>query len=898
MSLVMAELSLTIDTFDVGVRCFSLSSCGSFLVLVNDNAELLVHRLRREKDIYVAYDNIYRDSGVVPKQIVLDHVKMGCQLSWHPSQSLVAIPSSHGSVALLTAVDIQGGSWKETSLVGVPPLSPGDSPLNLVAFSPCGHLLLSADIAGRIIVWDMEMKDPIHAVVSSPSTPFVSLAWGGSGGRSVLAVNETHFCWFVHDQSHDKSPSSSAVSNVATIPTATSTSHLAHTVAPSLTPAPASPIAFTIDDAARGKHSMSVSSPVTLPGRTKDQQPVKVANRKSNTVDGIEHTVVGNMSRGPDVDDDYDRDGARSDSDGILDDVEDGEESETFATQYSASIVQKCIRYFDEITRQVPFQPSSTSRDEKGRMYLVWNAVGSIVSREDGMTNRIEIKFTNIDGNNKPEAFPDNYGFTKASLSYEGAFFATDAEEAESDVVSHRGSTIYYHAFPNQRHLGDANESFTSTLPHGEGAVAVAVGSGWAAVVTSQQYLRIFSSTGLQLLVSHLKGPIISLVGCGEKLAIFYYGSEHNSQIQVEVLTIHSDGSMKQIVETNVPHPKSASIFWVGFENETGTLFMMNSLGVLSAIMLVAGWRWVPVLDSSLKKGADQCFWPIAVKTDRLCYVLLNGESQPAIHPQPVIATKLFRIPICESKEGKDRGEAQNERSRSMLWHSLKSFNFTEQLRILESQRIYHSHLDPETFTAAAADTDKSILVLFQEACKSQKIAVAVDLSRRLVTEKAIWSGITIANYFGRTQLASLLQALLERRANESSLRIRPHEGNEAYDDDEFQNAGTGILNQEVPHDTEKIGESLGLSKKLSSKSIFDTPAAKKSGKENGDETDREAESETKLSKAANPFARSCPLSPPLKRKSIFENVKDLKASPSPKKAVLSVLFIYFTLIC
>ena len=75
---------------------------------------------------------------------------------------------------------------------------------------------------------------------------------------------------------------------------------------------------------------------------------------------------------------------------------------------------------FDTTRPQPAFQPSSTEKDDRGRRYLVWNAIGSIVSREESMNNRIEIKFSNVDGNNKPEQFPDNYGFSKAALSYEG----------------------------------------------------------------------------------------------------------------------------------------------------------------------------------------------------------------------------------------------------------------------------------------------------------------------------------------------------------------------------------------------------------------------------------------------------------------------------------------------
>ena len=97
------DFSLDISTSDAGVRTFSLSSCGNYLALVDDNAELIVHKLHRGASAtasrYNAYDNVFRDSGIVQKQIVLDHVRVGCQLSWHPTQPLVAVPSSQGSIS-------------------------------------------------------------------------------------------------------------------------------------------------------------------------------------------------------------------------------------------------------------------------------------------------------------------------------------------------------------------------------------------------------------------------------------------------------------------------------------------------------------------------------------------------------------------------------------------------------------------------------------------------------------------------------------------------------------------------------------------------------------------------------------------------------------------------------
>jgi hypothetical protein len=359
---------------------------------------------------------------------------------------------------------------------------------------------------------------------------------------------------------------------------------------------------------------------------------------------------------------------------------------------------------------------------------------------------------------------------------------------------------------------------------------------------------------------------------------------------------------------------------------ETSTLFLLSSSGVLCALLFAAAWRWVPVLDNSLKKSIDQVLWPVAVKLDRLCYVLLNGESQPAVHPQPVITTRHFRLPISESKDGKDRGEAINDRARAMLWESLKLSTVLELMRTEESFRTASGCLDATVLGEVGFEADKRILVMLQDACKSGRIASALDLSRRLVTEKAVWSGIAIANHFGRTQLARNLQDLLEQRRDVFSASSRADDRSPANTrkDDRHLDISTGSVTGGSMNDRSKLSSSdsnrenydsnlhgvserdrvsavptngLGLSKKLNARSaVFETPAVSKNAwkesepDDNG--TDHELESAVKPVHASNPFLRSSPLSPPLKRKNVFDTIKDLKTSPSPKKtAVLSVRF-------
>ena len=411
----------------------------------------------------------------------------------------------------------------------------------------------------------------------------------------------------------------------------------------------------------------------------------------------MKKSLVGAAAAADNVDEDEELDflesvedikkAALGDSKDVVKDLSDEEEVEDDAV-YDDDAAEDAVDFLRSVAPvvlkplQSPFQPSSTVHDDKKRRYLAWNNVGIIVSREESMNNRIEIKFANINGPNKQEAFSDLYGFTIAALSYEGAFFASDPEEPETEQQredpNRPGSVVYYKAFVGQKSLQGVNEDFTVTLPREEVALCVAVGEGWAAVATSKGFLRIFSCTGLQLSVTWLKGPVLCMTGARKSLAIVYHVSSvgvDTPELAVEHLELTPGTSQWRLIAgVRVPISPGATLTWLGFAADSDYLVAMDSAGVVSALMKVGGWSWVPVVDvPGVRKSVDHRYWPVAVKQHKLLYVLLNGENKPAVHPQPVVSNVLFAPLIAESREGKDRGANANARARQFVWDGLKA---------------------------------------------------------------------------------------------------------------------------------------------------------------------------------------------------------------------------------
>jgi hypothetical protein len=604
---------------------------------------------------------------------------------------------------------------------------------------------------------------------------------------------------------------------------------------------------------------------------------------------------------------------------------------------------------------QAPFQPSSTKFDEKRRRYLVWNKVGSIVLREETVENRIEIRFNNTGGSNRNESFPDRAGFTMGALSYEGAVFATEPEPVDEPKGANRdpelrketpGSTIYYHAFPGQKQLMGANESFRWTLSDGEAALAVAVGLGWVAVASSRNLLYVFNSAGLPCMTVALRGPVLALSGCDMALGVVYHG--HGMEADLYEITFQTGCKVCKLASA-VPLPlpaqqaqssdvsttaaslvptKSAEqhLEWLGFDVDHHVLTVVDGQGVLWGLINCADWQWVPLLDiHQVRKSIEHTYWPTCVRNGKLVYVLLNGESRPAIYPQPVVATKSLRVPVPVLRDGKDVGDVHKERMHSIVYAGAMTAH--TELALTEASAATaagkQTAVDPavllERVTQLEYEADKAVLTALQDACQRQRTALALSLALQIRAEKTLMAAITIANHFGRTAVAEALDALLEQKQTLAAQLLAAQQGTDMAVSQDFAYSASEYAPEEenLFHDNAHS---------------YDAPASPDRSRQASDRRVNFAESATANNTAnalsgkvgttakapvglfgaakapvvspavsgsaekekvtRNPFQVVSSGATPQKRKSVYDSVQDLKASPSPnKKPALNVRY-------
>lgn len=860
-----------ISTHDLAIKSFAVSPSGQYLAYLDASSNFQIVSMTVGPRAESLLSNIDHSAGQLACARLVTSNTGCCKLSWHPSdQELVAVPGRDGTVYLFKRTN-EDTKWSESILIA-------DGDISEAVFSPSGNYIAACNTEGAIYVWSLDVTTKSYvfekkfcckeAGDTMPDT--LDLCWGieSAGKLSLLVASSSNYVILSKDQ------------------LVRPKTHLAE----------------------EEEVMVQESQPAQLVGEVENRMKrlKKTSNdTDSNADDDLFDGSIENVKK------EFLMSSNGMNPANMLDDEEDevqDEDEEAARVQRFTSDMMLRSQAVAQNRIHPVLQLASTRPDEKQRRYLVWNNVGNITSREESASNRVEIRFANTGGRFKNEVFPDHFGFTMASLSTEGAVFASDpvpgpGNERDGEEVIGAGSTVYYHAFAGSSRLDGCNENFTITLPNGEGAQSVAVGTGWIAVATNRGWLRLFSSTGLQLLVTWLSGPVVALVGSDEHLAIIVNESTVGSEYRLgaQVLHIPSQTSQSKISEfcrVSLPLSEGASLSWAGFSVDGHNLSIIDSKGVVSLLFHVRkAWLWVPVLEiERVKRSPDHKYWPIMIsRGGKLAYVLLNGENKPAVFPLPVVSTRQFSLPVIESqqkvtKEGKDGKAEVTEGPSKFIVDALLSGHIESDLSSDDFDVNTRDVLE-KRLSEQEVDADRTILKLLQDACKLQNTHQALDLAFRLRTDVALNAAIKIANHFGKSVLAQKLEDIVQQREADR-LQAQGYQNADAdpYDDpngdaENYYHSGNDNEEYESPEYEAPGPLPETKAKSLLGKRTVVTPQHQFS-----------ALPEEVSNAPVNPFKKTAFASPG-KRRDALNALNDLKASPSPKKPLLNVsfhIFVYF----
>lgn len=938
MQTLGSATNTSISTADIGTSTFALSDDDAHLCVVDLNGRVTLFKCDGD---FVSYSNEESYGGLVNNKITRN---LKCKISFGRVGGVTtfAVPSKVGVTELIFKGD--DGKWGTISALE------GENAeathfgkdLNLTSFSPNGQFLATSDVEGVVVVWKLvcangkpDSAEALRQFSGPKKEPLVDLLW--TSDNSLLVSSETGF-GVLRDVIPAVTP---AVEEQVELAGKAPEEHIPTPEAEVEHQAGEEMEVATLSDEAAIKPVEEAEKPK---GRRLEKNS-KAANDDSDGDDGLfedtEAPVRAAKPTSKDADSQQETQeevNMESISDiksrVVLDEDEQramrvGTDADIASEWQSGGLdlmdMQERLKGLEDAkkdsfkTIQQPFQPSSTANDGKNRRFLVWNSVGFIRLDEDSMNeqNRIEVNFSDRGGRNKGFSFGDKMGFRIASLSDEGAFFATDIEEVEEDNANYQdagGSKLFYHSFPG--HLNGANESFYADLMDNEKALCVAMGMGWAAVATSKGLLRIFSSTGVQMHLFWLKGPVVTMVGAGSQLAVFYNAGQPvdgTSRINVEMYSLYFDQPDQNrclLSDQSVPISKKGSLVWAGFEREHKTLVVADSEGMVSMLVKPMGWQWMPVYDiHAHRKSPDVAYWPIMVSGHNFTFIMLNGESQPAIWPKPAETTRELRLPVALSGKGKDFKSADDQAHNFLYTQALAGHTEKNKNECYVTGERNHDEVDEEAMEAVQMQADKMVLVMLQTALKAGQNPKAKDLCHKLRTDKGLAAGIALGNKFGRAEVSQLLESIQDiRMEQEKEQHVteqpepEPVYETSAYEEQERRYQESSSTPEGQPqqadvgmeqdgsyytntYDEGGNGDDFGYSNGV----------AEEMGPSNNQENEssqQRSQVTPSTDNAAAPFNPFGKNATPVKRKAEFGLegvVKDMKTSPSPvKKPLLS----------
>jgi len=178
---------------------------------------------------------------------------------------------------------------------------------------------------------------------------------------------------------------------------------------------------------------------------------------------------------------------------------------------------------------------------------------------------------------------------------------------------------------------------------------------------------------------------------------------------------------------------------------------MYESTGKLHGLYSVFGWKWIALCDTSdldSRKKSNGHHWVIGVSGGQLLTALcVNNTKYPSAFPKPVPCATPLAIPVIGSNT--KSGKLEEEWLRTTLLRG--SYDGFEE--------------DNEITTKEQVKLDKICLQLMQVACKSDRLARALDIATRLKLKKSFEIAVALAQRMGHGGLAERISLVMHARA-------------------------------------------------------------------------------------------------------------------------------------
>ncbi|XP_048529636.1 protein ENHANCER OF LHP1 1 [Triticum urartu] len=397
---------------------------------------------------------------------------------------------------------------------------------------------------------------------------------------------------------------------------------------------------------------------------------------------------------------------------------------------------------------QAAFQPGSTPSHPGKRNFLAYNMLGSITTIENEGHSHVEVDFHDTGRGPRVPSMTDYFGFTMAALNESGSVFANPCK-GDNNM-----STLMYRPFSSW-----AGNSEWSMRFEGEEVKSVALGAGWVAAVTSLNFLRIFTEGGLQMHILSVSGPVVTVAGQGDQLAIVTHASDclpsGDQVLDVKVFNI-TEGA--QSMSGRLVLTPSSQLSWFGF-SENGQLSSYDSKGILRVFSGQFGGSWLPVFSSTkARKSEDESHWVVGLDANNIfCILCKSPECYPQVMPKPVLTILELSFPLASSDLG------ANSLENEFMTRKLHLSQIQKKIEEIAALGLDTTAFEDEAFNTEAA-LDRCMLRLISTCCNGDKLVRATELAKLLTLEKSMKGALTLVTRLKLPILQEKFSSLLEER--------------------------------------------------------------------------------------------------------------------------------------
>ncbi|PNP59357.1 hypothetical protein THARTR1_00847 [Trichoderma harzianum] len=431
------------------------------------------------------------------------------------------------------------------------------------------------------------------------------------------------------------------------------------------------------------------------------------------------------------------------------------------------------------------FQPGSTPW-RGNRKYLCLNLIGFVWTVDQDGHHTVTVEFYDHEFQ-RDFHFTDTFLYDKACLNERGTLFSCPPKDDQP-------ATIFYRPHETWTQRSD----WRTQLPKGEAVTAMSLSESFVTVVTSANYVRIFTLFGIPYRVYRPKStPMVTCASWRDYVLTIGNGpvtADGNTRLQYTIENVKRDEICQN--EDTVALPEGATLK-SAFFSDIGDPCIYDSTGTLLTLL---HWRqpsrasWVPLLDtkllSRLASGRKaETYFPIAVAENKFHCIILKGGDQYPYFPRPLLSEFDFSIPLHSlqdpkskkskgnSGDGEDDAMDEDDDEEEEEGAETKKLEQLFMLKGVQAAQLRDlvdatsgSHSQRSLLSRIELEIDKTLLQLLAVECREgedrgMRALEIVELMRDR-TGRMMEAAYKVAERYGRTILGEKIREVGENRVS------------------------------------------------------------------------------------------------------------------------------------